>query len=201
MTRNDLERLIEKNSSVETVSTEVGLKAGLSLSKLAENANIPWAFAGGIAMHIYGYVRATTDVDLIAGEFLDLESTKKLSFGGVSYQVEVGENLITVDWIVRDDDNAKFYQPALAEALEFKNGIRVISPEWMVILKHLAGRPKDQLDLIWLLQESELVDRKRVIANIEKVLGEYAVYLIKDLQNEFDYADVLRMRGERSKYE
>jgi len=89
----------------------------------------------------------------------------------------------------------------LADALEIKNGIRVISPEWMVILKHLAGRPKDQLDLIWLLQASDLVDREQVNINIEKVLGEYASYLIKDLQSEFDYADVLRMRGERNKYE
>lgn len=55
--------------------------------------------------------------------------------------------------------------------------------------------------MIWLLQESNFVNREQVISNIEKVLGEYAVFLIKDLQSEFDYADVLRMRGERSKYE
>lgn len=201
MTQEDLERLIERNSSVETVSTETGISAGLKLSELAEKANIRWAFAGGIAMHIYGYVRATIDVDIIAGNLLDLKSDKKLSFGGESYKVEVGENLITVDWIVRNDENAKFYAPALGESIEVKNGIRVVSPEWLVILKHLAGRPKDQLDLIWLLQENGLVKRELVISNIEKVLGEFAVYLIKDLQSEFDYADVLRMRGERSKYE
>ena len=201
MTQEDLERLIERNSSVETVSTETGISAGLKLSELAEKANIRWAFAGGIAMHIYGYVRATTDVDIVAGNLLDLKSDKKLSFGGESYKVEVGENLITVDWIVRNDENAKFYAPALDDSIEVKNGIRVVSPEWLVILKHLAGRPKDQLDLIWLLQENGLVKRELVISNIEKVLGEFAVYLIKDLQSEFDYADVLRMRGERSKYE
>lgn len=201
MTQKDLERLIERNSTIDTVSTETGINAGLKLAELAEKANIRWAFAGGIAMHIYGYVRATTDVDVIAGELLNLESERKLSFGGESYKVEVGKSFITVDWIVRDDEKTKFYVAALADALEIKNGIKVISPEWMVILKHLAGRPKDQLDLIWLLQPSDLVDREQVHINIEKVLGEYAIYLIKDLQSEFDYADVLRMRGERNKYE
>ncbi len=201
MTQNDLERLIERNSAVETITTESGISAGLKLAELAEKANIQWAFAGGIAMHIYGYVRATTDVDIIAEDLLNIESKKKLTFGGESYQVKVEESLITVDWIVRNDENTEFYLSALTDALEIKNGIRVVSPDWLVILKHLSGRPKDQLDLIWLLQESDLVDRKLVIKNIEKVLGKYAVFLIKAVQSEFDYADVLRMRGERSKYE
>ncbi len=201
MRHEDLEQLIDRNSKIKTVTTETGIDAGLKLAEIATKSNISWAFAGGMAMHIYGYVRATTDVDLIATDVLDLKSQRKLSFGGESYLVEVGEDIITVDWIVRNDDNAKFYSHALADAIEIKNGIRVISPEWLVVIKHLAGRSKDQLDLIWLLQESDLVDREKVITNIQNVLGEYAVYLIKDLQNEFDYADVLRMRGERNKYE
>lgn len=201
MTQEDLKRIIKRNSEVETVSTEVGIEAGLTLAELAEKEKINWAFAGGIATHIYGYVRATTDVDIIAGDLLELESYRNLSFGGESYRVKIGNRLITVDWIVRADENAKFYVPALAEAIEIENGIRIISPEWLVILKHLSGRPKDQLDLIWLLQESDLVNREQVEENIQRILGEYAVYLIKDLQSEFDYADVLKMRGARNKYE
>jgi len=75
-------------------------------------------------MHIYGYVRATTDVDVIADESLGIESKKKLSFGGESYLIEVGDDIISVDWIVRDDESAKFYSAALTEAVEVKNGIR-----------------------------------------------------------------------------
>ncbi|MDQ3131169.1 MAG: hypothetical protein M3Q99_10465 [Acidobacteriota bacterium] len=201
MTQEDLKRIIKRNSAIETVSTETGIAAGLTLAELAEKEGINWAFAGGIAMHIYGYVRATTDVDVIADELLNFESNKNLSFGGESYQVKVGDRLITVDWIVRNDEAAKFYSPALAEAVEIEDGVRIISPEWLVILKHLSGRPKDQLDLIWLLHESDLVNREQVKENIRQVLGEYATYLIRDLQSEFDYADVLRMRGERNKYD
>ena len=201
MTQEDLERIIKRNSAKETVSTETGIEAGLILAEIAEKENIAWAFAGGIAMHIYGYVRATTDVDVVASDFLNLESHKRLTFGGESYQVRIGSRLITVDWIVRDDEDTKFYAAALADALKIENGIRIVSPEWLVIIKHLSGRPKDQLDLIWLLQESDLVDREQVKENIRRVLGEYATYLIRDLQSEFDYADVLKMRGGRSKYE
>ena len=201
MTPEDLKRIIKHNSAIETVSTETGIKAGLILAEVAAQEGIAWAFAGGIAMHIYGYVRATTDVDVIAAKLLDHQSDRNLSFGGESYRVAVGERLITVDWIVRTDENKKFYEMALADALEIENGIRIVSPEWLVILKHLSGRPKDQLDLIWLLQESDLVNRAQVKENIQRVLGEYAIYLIRDLQSEFDYADVLKMRGARNKYE
>ena len=200
MTKEDLQRIIKRNIQIETVTTEVGIEAGLTLARKADKENIKWAFAGGIAMHIYGYVRATTDVDVIAEKLLDIESDKNLSFGGESYRVEVGGRLITVDWIVRTDDEEKFYVAALADALEIESGVRVITPEWMVIIKHLAGRPKDQLDLTWLLQESDMVSREQVKENIRRVLGEYATYLIKDLQSDFDYADVLRMRGETNKY-
>lgn len=44
--------MIERNSAVETVSTETGIKAGLKLAEIVEKTNIRWAFAGGIAMHI-----------------------------------------------------------------------------------------------------------------------------------------------------
>jgi len=55
MTQKDLGQLIERNSAVETITTETGIHAGLKLAELAEKANINWAFAGGIVMHIYGY--------------------------------------------------------------------------------------------------------------------------------------------------
>lgn len=109
MTQEDLKRIIERNSAIETVSTEVGIQAGLALAEIAEKQDIDWAFAGGIAMHIYGYVRATTDVDVIANDVLNLESDKNLTFGGASYRVEIGSRLITVDWIVRNDEYKKFY--------------------------------------------------------------------------------------------
>lgn len=200
MTASDLEKIIKSNSSKETIPTDIGIKAGLLLAEIAEKEAIDWAFAGGIAMHIYGFDRATTDVDIVSNQALNIDSTETLSFGGESYRVEVGEKSVTVDWIVRNDEFSKFYFPALEKAVKIESGIRIIAPDWLVILKHLAGRPKDQLDLIWLLQQDALVDREKVIENIKSVLGEFAIYLLNDIQSEFDYADVVKMRGERSKY-
>lgn len=200
MTQDELARLIDSNRQLKTVTTEAGLEAGLKLAEIADKAGIPWAFAGGIAMHVYGYVRATTDVDMIAAELLALDSKEKLSFGGESYGVTVEDTEITVDWIVRDDEHADFYMNALRDAFEVESGLKIISPEWMVILKHLAGRSKDQLDLTWLLEKKNLVNREIVVANIKEVLGKYAGFLITALESEFDSADLLRLRGERSKY-
>lgn len=199
MTESDINKLIRQNIARETVSTEDGINAGSALAEKAIGTS--WAFAGGIAMHIYGYVRATTDVDIIADHDLDAGSERQLTFGGSSYKVDLEGRSIVVDWIVRSDENAKFYSEALKDAIVTEDGIRVVSPEWLVILKHLAGRPKDKLDQIWLLQESGLVDRETVKGNIRRVLGEYASFLINDIQSDFDYADVLTLRGERNKYD
>lgn len=200
MTKKDLRKIIKRNSAVETISTETGLRAGLQVAAVAESENLAWAFAGGIAMHIYGFVRATTDVDLIGSETLPLESHKTLSFGGESYRAKVDNQLVIVDWIVRGDKLKKFYEKALDDAIEI-DGISIVTPEWLAILKHLSGRPKDQIDLIWLLQQDDLVDRELIESHVKEVLGEYALYLLNDLQSEFDYADVLKLRGERNKYD
>lgn len=69
----------------------------------------------------------------------------------------------------------------------------------MAILKHLAGRAKDKLDLIWLLQQDGLVDRKKVQKNLVKAIGKQpAFFVYEKMKSEFDYADFLKMR-ERSK--
>ena len=40
--------------------------------------------------------------------------------------------------------------------------MRLISPEWLVILKTFAGRQKDLDDAIFLLKEKDLVNRSKV---------------------------------------
>lgn len=144
---------ISSSALSRSIPTEVGVKAAEIASDLAEANGIVCALAGGIAMHIYGFTRATTDVDLIASDRLPLASKKKLTFGGESYRIKVGKREVQVDAIVRNDELTAIYQAALADALETDANVKIISPEWMAILKHLAGRAKDKLDLIWLLQQ------------------------------------------------
>ncbi len=104
MSASNKKRIIKSNQS-ESISTETGLKAVAEIAPLAEKEKIEWALAGGIAMHVYGFTRATVDVDVIASAVLPLEKQRSLSFGGESYLIRVEENSVTLDWINRSCRN------------------------------------------------------------------------------------------------
>ena len=190
---------VNSSSVKSSIPTEVGIKAAEIAARLADENGIACALASGIAMHIYGFTRATTDVDLLVSETLPLDSKKKLSIGGESYRVKVGRREVQVDAIVRNDELTAIYQTALVNALETDADVRIVSPEWMAILKYFAGRAKDKLDLIWLLQQEGLVDRKQVQKNLVKAIGKQSEYFVyQKVKSDFDYADFLKVR-ERSK--
>lgn len=191
---------INSSSVKNSIPTEVGIEAAEATAKVAGENGIACALAGGIAMHIYGFTRATTDVDMVAQTVLPLTSHCELNFGGESYRVKVGKRTVTVDVIVRNDELKKIYEIALAGALETDSDLMIISAEWLVVMKHFAARAKDKLDLIWLLQQDGLVDRKLIERNLTKAVGKKSAFFIhKELQSEFDYADFLKHR-EKSKH-
>jgi hypothetical protein len=186
------------SSATQSISTEEGLTAANEIVKEARKQKIECALCGGLAMHVYGFTRATVDVDFIAAERLPLPASKKLQMGGETYQLQTGsENKkIDIDWIIRDDDKQEIYKAALAGATSTEDGIPIITPEWMVILKYLAGRGKDQIDLLWLLREEGLVDRELVKQHINDLFGRYAFWPLADMDNLFLEADVMKARDE-----
>ena len=198
MTREKINEILKKrNGGKRDITTAQGIEAVLSLSEIADKHSIKWAIAGGIALQIYGFTRATTDVDAIASAILPISRKAELTFGGESYLVAIDNENITVDWIVRNDSYDDFYEAALNEADEIE-GIKVVSPEWLAILKHLANRGKDELDLMWLLREPHLVNRKLMFEHLERVRGKkYAQPIIDSLKADCLYADVLRARDEQ----
>lgn len=184
------------------ISTEEGLAAAEIIFKQAEKEGVICALAGGIAMHLYGYLRATHDVDLIATKNLGLPFEEKLSFGGLTHSVQVGARKVTVDVIVRDDLFRDFYEAALRDARRNEQGWLIIKPEWMVILKYMAGRSKDILDLLWMLREPGLVDRDKVAQSLEQVLGKLgAEVALRGLENYYVQAEVMRAGDEHGKQE
>lgn len=184
------------------LTTQEGLQAATIIARQAQEEGIACALAGGVAMHIYGYVRATQDVDLLASQTVALPSEEKLSFGGLSYLVEVGALRVRVDVIVRDDFFRNFYEAALRDAQTMPSGLRIITPEWMVILKYLSGRSKDHLDLLWLLRESGLVDRQLVALLLEQVMGVMgAQAVLRGLEPFYVQAEVMRAGDENGKPE
>jgi len=130
--------------------------------------------SGGRAMCFYGSPRLTKDVDIIASKNLSLTPQHKLGFGGSSYTLQVGKYEVQINCIVWNDGYQKYYRAALKEAVNIPNGLRTITPEWLVILKINAGRQKDLDDVVFLLRQSNLVDRSTVKQKLIEVGGEDA---------------------------
>lgn len=204
MSDEDVQKLIAENlKRPPMLDTETGLQTARKVFEIADNNNIESALVGGVAMYLYGSDRLTKDIDFIANQRLPLETVRFLSFGGERYAVKIGEKTIDVDWIVRRDNYKDFYRQALADAVILSNGIRIVSAEWLTILKYIAGRGKDDLDAIWLLQQSGLVNRRTIKQNLIKVAGEtFGDIIFRELEKRYFYlADNRRDGDENSSYE
>ena len=199
----EAKRIIEntfKDKENLMIDTKTGLEATLKLGEIATASNINWALVGGLAMHLYGSDRLTKDVDIIANSLLDFSPILGyLKQGGVRYEVEIAENKVSVDWIIRRDEAKKYYEQALKDAVLLE-GIPIISPEWLVIMKYIAGRFKDQEDAVFLLSRKGLVNRNKIKELIEKISGREGWVLAKaGYQRWFDLADG-RTENEDSEY-
>jgi hypothetical protein len=177
MSESDYQRIVERVQQTvanPTILTDTGIEAAQQVAQLAAKEEIEWAVAGGLAMHFYGSPRLTKDVDIIASEHLSLTPDHRLTFGGSSYTLQIGKYAVQIDWIVRSDGYQKFYRAALKEAVELPNGLRIVTPEWLVVLKFNAGRQKDLDDIVFLLRQEKLVDRPTVKQKVVETAGEDA---------------------------
>ncbi len=152
------------NGLTDLISGDEAIEAIEKVGALADENNIDWAVCGGIAMVVYGSPRLTKDVDIIASKSLPLKDGEIKGFlkqGGENFLIETEKRAVPIDWILRNDEAKKLYQAALKDAVKI-NEIPIITPEWLVILKYIAGRFKDQEDCIFLLGQTDLVNRQKV---------------------------------------
>jgi hypothetical protein len=150
---------------------------------------IPVALGGGFAMQAYGSDRLTQDVDLIATKLPSFAADgDDLVFGGKSVDV----NGIPIDVIVRADDYADLYEEAVQKAKP-KAGyaVKIITPEYLVAMKMVAGRPKDDLDLNYLLSSVKM-DMTTLKSVVQRFLGRYAV---SDLASRIQEAKWMKKAG------
>ena len=165
MSESEYQQLVTRmleNAASPMISSDTGVEAAQQVGQLAAQEEIEWALAGGLAMYFYGSPRMTKDVDIIATKHLSLTPQHPLTFGGSSYLLQVGKYAVQIDWIVRNDGYQKYYRAALQDALDLPNGLSIVTPEWLVILKLNAGRQKDYDDIVFLLKQTKLVDRSLV---------------------------------------
>ena len=193
MSESDHKQLVERvlqNTANLMIATDTGIEAAQKAGQLAAQEEIEWAVAGGLAMHLYGSPRLTKDVDIIASEHLSLTPQHRLSFGGSSYTLQVGRYAVQIDWIVRSDGYQKYYRAALKEAIELSNGLRIVTPEWLVILKFNAGRQKDLDDIVFLLKQPTIIDRPTVKQKVVETAGEDAwLTMLSGFRRLCDLAD------------
>ena len=143
------------------------------MAALANGSGTKILLVGGVALYQYGSDRLTSDLDFaVSGPIDALPNESPLSFGGYQSHTPSG---VAVDLIMRDDDYAEVF----AEALEYPRKIEgvpvpVASPEYLVLMKMVARRKKDALDLDMLL-ESGNVDVAKARRLIKRLLGAFAV--------------------------
>ncbi len=193
MSEHDYKQFVERalqNTSNLMIATDTGIEAAQQMGQLAAGEEIEWALAGGLAMHLYGSPRLTKDVGIIASRDLSLTPQHRLGFGGSSYTLQVGKYAVQIDWIVRNDGYQKYYRAALKDAIELSNGLRLVKPEWLVILKINAGRQKDLDDIVFLLRQEKLVDRPTVKQNVVETASEDAwLAMLPNFRRLCDLAD------------
>jgi len=181
-----------KNGLINLISGDDALQAIDIVRQMAVENDIDWAIWDGIAMAIYGSPRLTKYVDIIASKRLPLKKERiigHLKQGGEQFIVETKTREVPIDWILRNDDFKAFYREALKDSVMIDN-IPILTPEWLVILKFIAGRFKDQEDAVYLLREKGLVNRDKIRELITEVFGANAWLLAKSgYQRWFDLAD------------
>jgi Nucleotidyltransferase of unknown function (DUF6036) len=175
--------------NLDLLDDESATEAIQAVAEIAEANGVNWALVGGLAMAVYGSDRNTKDIDIIADKLLPLENKGLLRQGGERYLIKTNKKEVAVDWIIRNDEFKKLFQIALDEAVKI-NDVPILSPEWLVILKFIAGRFKDQEDAVFLLSRKDLVDRNLIKSHIVKVVGAGAWGLAKHgYQRWYDIAD------------
>lgn len=181
--------LLDEESAVEAIEI---------VEEIAESNNVNWALVGGLAMAIYGSDRTTKDIDIIADKLLPIEKVGDLVQGGERYLIKTNKKEVAVDWIIRKDEFKKLFAEALNEAVKI-NDVPILTPEWLVILKFIAGRFKDQEDAVFLLSRRDLVDRNIIKEKIVNLFGKAAWGLAKHgYQRWFDLADGRSLEEQRN---
>lgn len=113
----------------------------------------------------------------------------------------VGRLRLPLDWIVRNDQARRFYDRALEDAYLLPNGLPIVTPEWLVILRYIAGRFRDQQDAVFLLKQKKLTDRKLIRKKIIANFGAAGwALLTAGLKRLYDLADG-KITTEKEDYE
>lgn len=165
------------------------------VAQLAREQNVRVVLIGGAMLQLLGSDRLTKDVDFAADDMVEgIEILGQLDFGGVSGKTPSG---VPVDLVVRNDKYERLYEASMDHAARVEGvPIPVVTPEFMIAMKMAAGRPKDDVDLEFLLLNSDADTLYKARVVVERFLGPYAV---DDLDRLRDEAEWQRERERRKR--
>ena len=139
-------------------------------------------------MQVWGSDRLTGDLDVVASDPLGYRG-EPLTFGGVRFSVEG----VSTDVIVRSDEYQDLYEEALDKAVDVDGvPMLVVAPEYLVAMKMVAGRAKDEGDVRYLVTRFNF-DQARADDVVRRHLGKFAV---RELRSLVDEAKWRASRGE-----
>jgi hypothetical protein len=116
-------------------------------SKALTSCGVRHALCGGFAVGAYGYVRATRDVDFLAGDEAFVTQGSLVTFApGVPFAV----GSIPTDMVPLGED-LRFMEEELEAPYDF-TGIPIVSPEGLVAMKLVPFRRRDQEDIEGLIE-------------------------------------------------
>lgn len=135
----------------------------VKISKLFNESKINWAFVGGIAVGIYGFIRATENIDIIISEndlqkidkilikenFIINDSPMKFSDGYQCYRrlkfYEDG-SFFVLDLLMHPTESSRILSRKIRGQFNQQDAY-IINKEDLIKMKQQANRPKDKIDL------------------------------------------------------
>jgi predicted nucleotidyltransferase len=155
------------------------LPALSSLSQWLKDENVPYAIIGGVAVSLNAQPRLTADIDAII--WLDLDRANDLVKSAqahgfvprINNPIEFVRNARVL--LLRHEETQigidlscgvlPFEQELLERAIDFRDGaidIKIATPEDLIILKAVAHRTRDLIDIDNLLNVNEDVNLDRI---------------------------------------
>lgn len=138
------------------------------VAQALDDAGVPWALAGGLALAVHGAPRATTDIDLLvrpddAQRALDAVEPLGFRFHASPTQFRDGMRIRRVTRIEGEESltlDLLLVDPPLEEAWASRYAVRtdagtlqVIGRDALVAMKVWAGRPQDLADVARLRED------------------------------------------------
>jgi len=134
--------------------------ATVAVAEQLDHLGVRYALAGGLAVGVHGYVRATTDVDFLVGEEAFEHHGTLVTFK-TGVPIQVGG--VRVDYL--SPHALGQHLEDVLDAPSRVDGIPVVPIEALIFMKLVARRRRDQLDVVELLRSG--VDARSIRAYLE----------------------------------